>query len=686
MLKTAITRMAALIFISTIFLACCSPSNNPGTPSVESPTFIESTSTANPQDSPIEDTDAPLVSTPSETPTPTFNPPTPTPIIETRLPPEQWQDWPVIPELTGRELAIYQRGRELGNDPTNFSKVGDCQAIKAVLMGIYDQPDRYRLAESDAYLQETIDNFAGSFNRDGQAVRGGYNTAAVLSPMWADPEVCNPGETPIACEYRLHKPSFVIISLEVWWEGRTVERYEEYMRQIIDFYIDNGVVPILSTKADNVEGDHRINLATARLAYEYHIPLWNFWRAVQSMPNHGIDPNRDGFHISYAAWTVRSYTALQALDAVWRGVRDQQTDPISSTVTPQPEETITASPISISPQPADSPIPTGSEKWVFSLMQRTGDATLNQGVFVYDLQNESLYQVLESGYKLEDINPDSSTLLVSKDRHLFVSDLNGENLHLITDHLASSGRDASAFWMPDGRQIVVLTDEDATTILSLVDTETNTWVPLTEGNFSGLLKPASSDTIYWYEGQCDQQVQCEEVTLWLTHLGQTNAFMEKNNVVFSQSGEYYAWVETSSEYYLILYTRFMPDSFQNYLYVPGNRMLDMSWSPTTSQLALLTANVSDYSGKSSDARVLVVNTNAMLYQEYGNLSGLNPSLFWQQNGESILLTSTLVSENNYQVNLRKVNLVSGTSSSLNEVLTIESEDFVTITKLFWINE
>jgi hypothetical protein len=181
-------------------------------------------------------------------------------------------------------------------------------------------------------------------------------------------------------------------------------------------------------------------------------------------------------------------------------------------------------------------------------------------------------------------------------------------------------------------------------------------------------------------------VQCEEVTLWLTHLGQTNAFMEKNNVVFSQSGENYAWVEASSEYYLILYTRFMPDSFQNYLYVPGNRMVDMSWSPTNPQLALLTVNVSDYSGKSSDARVMVVNTNAMSYQEYGSLSGLNPSLFWQQNGESILLTSTLVSENNYQVNIQKVNLLSGTSSSLNEVLTIESEDFVTITKLFWINE
>ncbi len=112
----------------------------------------------------------------------------------------------------------------------------------------------------------------------------------------------------------------------------------------------------------------------------------------------------------------------------------------------------------------------------------------------------------------------------------------------------------------------------------------------------------------------------------------------------------------------------------------------MFWSPTNPQLTLLTVNARDNSGKSSDARVMVVNTNVMRYLEYGNLSGLNLSLFWQQHSKSILLTSNLVSENNYQINIQKVNLFSGTSSSLNEVLTIESKDLVTVTKLFWNNE
>jgi hypothetical protein len=36
-----------------------------------------------------------------------------------------------------------------------------------------------------------------------------------------------------------------------------------------------------------------------------------------------MDPARnDGFHISYQAWTVRSFTALETLDYLWRQVNE----------------------------------------------------------------------------------------------------------------------------------------------------------------------------------------------------------------------------------------------------------------------------------------------------------------------------------------------------------------------------
>ena len=49
-----------------------------------------------------------------------------------------------------------------------------------------------------------------------EAVRTGFNVASVLTPLFANPENCQPGETPLVCEIRIWNPSIVIISMETW--------------------------------------------------------------------------------------------------------------------------------------------------------------------------------------------------------------------------------------------------------------------------------------------------------------------------------------------------------------------------------------------------------------------------------------------------------------------------------------
>jgi hypothetical protein len=233
-------------------------------------------------------------------------------------------NWPVVPDLTDTAIEIYRRGLANGNDPRRFSKVGDCQNVPSMFLSIFDHEGYFSLGEYD-YLQPTIDYFDGSFSRESQAVRRGFNAASIVSPFWADPEMCESGETPLECEFRLYRPSIAIISLETWWDSAP-ENYEKYVRQIIEDTIAHDVVPILSTKADNLEGDYQINYILASLAVEYDIPLWNFWAAVQPLPNHGLMD--DGFHLTWAtnyfdderkmrnAWPWRNLTALQVLDAV----------------------------------------------------------------------------------------------------------------------------------------------------------------------------------------------------------------------------------------------------------------------------------------------------------------------------------------------------------------------------------
>ncbi len=248
--------------------------------------------------------------------------------------PEPWQTLPVVPEISAAMREVYVHGLAQDNDPGAFSKVGDCQNVEAYFLSHFDSPNEYDLGPF-APLQSTIDTFSGSWSRDSAAVEGGYTVASALSPLWADPDICAGDETPLACEDRLHNPSIVIISMETW--NRTgiqpISAYERYLGEVVAYWLDQGVVPILGTKADNLEGDHAINAAIARVAAQYEVPLWNFWLAAQSLPGNGFDPEwGDGFHLLWArsfynnpdrlrdGWPVRNLTALQAINAVWQVV------------------------------------------------------------------------------------------------------------------------------------------------------------------------------------------------------------------------------------------------------------------------------------------------------------------------------------------------------------------------------
>jgi hypothetical protein len=245
---------------------------------------------------------------------------------------EEWQAWPVIPGVSDTIRALYRGGQADGNEPRSFSKIGDGEIAAAWFFTAFDLGlDDYDLG-SHENLVPAIEHFQGSFERIGMAARRGFNTERILDPSASDRKLCAAGESPLTCELHLHRPAFAILSLgtnQVWQP----EEFEAGMRRILDILVSKKVVPILSTKGDNLEGDHRINRTLACLAQEYDVPLWNFWAAIQPLPNHGLQPDLE--HLTYgitdfdderamqSAWTVRNLTALQALDAVWRGVTGQ---------------------------------------------------------------------------------------------------------------------------------------------------------------------------------------------------------------------------------------------------------------------------------------------------------------------------------------------------------------------------
>jgi hypothetical protein len=252
--------------------------------------------------------------------------PTPSP-TPTQLPPDFWQKLPVIPaQISPRVHEIYLSGQAMGNNPRVFSRIGDCaSAAPAFLVG-FDR--NYNLGDY-VYLQPAINYYKGSFKRTSLAAKAGLNSAGLLTTLWTG-EQCLKNESLLDCQYRLDRPSFALISIgtnEAYYVHQNPGSFDKNMRIILDDTISQGIVPILGTKADDVEGDGSINASIARLALEYELPLWNFWLAVQPLPDHGMVEPEHLSSVSYANFTdftipnslqygmqVRNLTALQMLN------------------------------------------------------------------------------------------------------------------------------------------------------------------------------------------------------------------------------------------------------------------------------------------------------------------------------------------------------------------------------------
>ena len=240
------------------------------------------------------------------------------------LDPAEWKSWSVIPSFIDPSLKrVYERGLSLGNDPHAFSIFGDCQTRPDEFFGVFET-DPILIQDLSPELRETVAYFKGSFNRESSTSQDGTTPGALLWDQWHRGQYgCNFGETPVECELRTHRPSFVIIQVGTHFESRNIE----YLRKIINQLMDAGVVPILATKADNREKDERINRDMALLASEYDLPLWNFWAAVSDLPNRGLytrsdRPLQGDIYLTDEALQIHRITGLEVLNAVWRAVTD----------------------------------------------------------------------------------------------------------------------------------------------------------------------------------------------------------------------------------------------------------------------------------------------------------------------------------------------------------------------------
>ncbi len=215
---------------------------------------------------------------------------------------------PVLPTPSARVLEIFARGQARGQQANVFVKVGDCQTEHPAYLTPIGDGD-YDLGPYDA-LQATVDYFnvvprggaVNAFEIDSMAVYDGFTVDALLDPIWADPTYCMPGESPLACEYRLNRPAVAIVMVGGMDKKSYVRyRFEENMREVVRYTIRQGIIPVLTTYPGSPEGMWDalldINVHILDIAEDEDIPLINLWLASRTLPNYGLQ--QDDFHLSY---------------------------------------------------------------------------------------------------------------------------------------------------------------------------------------------------------------------------------------------------------------------------------------------------------------------------------------------------------------------------------------------------
>ncbi|MBN2306316.1 MAG: SGNH/GDSL hydrolase family protein [Anaerolineae bacterium] len=240
--------------------------------------------------------------------------------------------YPVLPAFTRRAEVVFAQGQTRGRAANVISKVGDCNSTEWLFLHAFGL-DQYDLGDY-AVLQPVVDHFSESFADRTYAAHNGLNAQAVLDSIWADPFACEPGESPLLCEYRVHNPGIAVIMFGTNdLVTLTPVQFDQGLRQVVHQTIQAGVVPLLSTFPRHLtfpEQSILFNQIVVRVARDFSIPLINLWLALEPLPDHGIAD--DNFHLNgpltragdlsqpnlQTGYPLRNLVTLQALDVLWR--------------------------------------------------------------------------------------------------------------------------------------------------------------------------------------------------------------------------------------------------------------------------------------------------------------------------------------------------------------------------------
>jgi PKD repeat protein len=145
------------------------------------------------------------------------------------------------------------------------------------------------------YTAADLGGGLNTLNNFSEAVEVGWTSGHLLDPANTTSGSCDAasGETPLACELRVHPGSVILISVGYHdiANGVAVETFRQNLQTIVQTAINSGVIPVLYTirPGQDVDLTRQFNDVIIDVANTNQIPVVNAWRLLSSLPDPALN-------------------------------------------------------------------------------------------------------------------------------------------------------------------------------------------------------------------------------------------------------------------------------------------------------------------------------------------------------------------------------------------------------------
>ena len=191
--------------------------------------------------------------------------------------------------------------------------------------------------------------------------------------------------------------------------------------------------------------------------------------------------------------------------------------------------------------------------------------------------------------------------------------------------------------------------------------------------------------ILWAKGDCSAFAICtQDFQVSSLSGGETQELIDDQNPQPARSGDWLAFLTQGENGFQLAVNAGINNDSPQLLEMGGDIAVDYEWAPNRNSLLVLGQVRSDYSGKNFGNNIRLFSPPDWKAQLLTSVDGINGRLDWSPDGKFFVVTTTEVDDSGYWIGMRLFNIPGSQLISYDDQLGLVSEDFLFVSKLFWV--